>query len=494
MFLENGLPQIRSKFHHGQDWPGREAISRLHQKADGLFVYASTACRFLDDPWGDSRLEAMFKDKADGEAPQQNLDGIYSNILAYSLRGRPQREKLVIWELCRKILGSIVTLLVPVSIRTLAELSSTSRTEVERILGTLHSIVEMPTDHDGPVGIVHLSFRDFLTDQERCELSPEFWVDASRAHQDLVMRCLDIMEAYLHQDMCNLRMPGSQVEELSQDEARANIPLHLQYACRFWIDHLAPCASRRPREVGFVDGGRIHRFLLQNLLYWLETLSLLGASTASVLSVNRLEQLVDVSTYFDAWGFEFNSLQAHENPALAALLHDARRFLLKYREMVESTPLQLYVEALMFAPNKSIIRECFLYLLPPWIVKLPQVEDSWNAEIMAIEPHKKLECLQVVFSPAGDSVLSLCDDDAVRLHDVSTGAERAVFRHDEGVHAISFHPEGTSALIALHYGEVLLQDLVTGEHRSLHASHMTESCALAVSPDGGRLAVVSNNG
>ena len=309
-FLEHELPQIRTKYRHRDDWPGSETIARLHQKADGLFVYASTACRFLDDPWSDSRLEAIFEDDVDGEAPQQSLDAIYARILTYSLRSRPQRERQVILDMCRRILGSIVSLFVPASITTLAQLTSTSTLEAERVLSPLHSIVEMPSDHEGPVGIVHLSFRDFLLNQERCERSPEFWVDAPRAHQDLLARCLDIMEENLHQDMCDLRMPGSHVEDLSQDVIRGYIPLHLQYACRFWIDHLAHCETTRLSEVGLGDDGRIHRFLQKNLLFWLETLSLIGDLTASVLPIQRLEKLVSVtiSSFNVAQGFIPNNL------------------------------------------------------------------------------------------------------------------------------------------------------------------------------------------
>jgi hypothetical protein len=50
-FLRSRMSEIRSKntsLSLPHDWPGDAAISALHKRAAGLFVWASTACRFID--------------------------------------------------------------------------------------------------------------------------------------------------------------------------------------------------------------------------------------------------------------------------------------------------------------------------------------------------------------------------------------------------------------------------------------------------------------
>lgn len=62
-------------------------------------------------------------------------------------------------------------------------------------------------------------------------------------------------------------------------------------------------------------------------------------------------------------------------PVASEFLHDARRFVLKFRQIVESAPLQLYASGLVFAPRKSKIRDVFSRELPKWISKLPKTDE-----------------------------------------------------------------------------------------------------------------------
>src|SRR2546430_17338912 len=70
-----------------------------------------------------------------------------------------------------------------------------------------------------------------------------------------------------------------------------------------------------------------------------------------------------------------------------AMIHDAKRFILSYRSIIEEAPLQLYYSALIFSPKKSEIRRYFWDQTPCWVMSLPIVEEHWNSFLQALEGH-----------------------------------------------------------------------------------------------------------
>ncbi|KAL3431436.1 hypothetical protein BDV09DRAFT_150745 [Aspergillus tetrazonus] len=53
-----------------------------------------------------------------------------------------------------------------------------------------------------------------------------------------------------------------------------------------------------------------------------------------------------------------------KSPRLADFLHDAKRFILKNRQIADEAPLQIYCAGLVFTPRTAIIRELFQSELP----------------------------------------------------------------------------------------------------------------------------------
>jgi hypothetical protein len=76
---------------------------------------------------------------------------------------------------------------------------------------TLHRFINdvdlnMASDLDTPVRLLHLSFRDFLLDTRTkdAERSGKFWIDEKAAHQILTNWCLEVMRHNLRKNICNL--------------------------------------------------------------------------------------------------------------------------------------------------------------------------------------------------------------------------------------------------------------------------------------------------
>ncbi|OOQ86391.1 putative vegetative incompatibility WD repeat protein [Penicillium brasilianum] len=100
-------------------------------------------------------------------------------------------------------------------------------------------------------------------------------------------------------------------------------------------------------------------------------------------------------------------------------IHDAKRFILKNHWIVDRAPLQVYCAGLIFAPRTAIIYSKFTEELPAWIYRLPRVQETWSAEIQALEGHSG-PISSLTFSPDG-YLLASCSETSIQLWDATTG-------------------------------------------------------------------------
>ena len=107
-------------------------------------------------------------------------------------------------------------------------------------------------------------------------------------HQKLAKVCIQSLQSFLKEDICNLKMPGKARARVHAKDLDRYIPAHIQYACRHWASHLEQSKER------IRDGDQVHMFLKCHFLHWLEALSLIGRMAESVTMVAALQTLVEV--------------------------------------------------------------------------------------------------------------------------------------------------------------------------------------------------------
>jgi hypothetical protein len=313
IFFQHRLKEIRSASDAlPTDWPGREAISILVLKAHGLFIYAATVCRFVEqggEQWPpDDLLRLLLSDEStdnstqrDGdnmiitdESPTRDLDKMYSQILEHSYKGvKSLKDRQQVVSLFKQVVGTIVVLFNPLSAISIARLLGVDSKRIQMRLRHLHSVLEAPDSQSQPLRLLHPSFRDFLLDKERC--SDQFWVDEKKTHEALAGACIRLMSDKLRRDIYGLHLPGALVEEAESDQMGQCLPPELQYACRYWVRHL------QESQVLILDNGPVHAFLRERLLNWLEALSLMRKTSEGVLAVISLGGLVVVSDSPSEW-------------------------------------------------------------------------------------------------------------------------------------------------------------------------------------------------
>lgn len=309
-YLSHKLAEIAKKHDLPQECIDQASIQRLSKKADGLFIYAATACRFLDsedfpdEEARQERLDQIFRDPSETDdsnnddwgtdAPQHKVDEIYLKVLSF-----PDREKVSpktrtkTYDGMRMTLGFLAVLFVPIAASPLANLLPTLSVSLDQLLEKLHSIVGVPRNEKSPLDLVHLSFRDFILSQKRSK-QLKFRVNETEMHKEILNRSLKIMSSKLCQDICGLIMPGKAASEVPHSLIEEKIPQHLRYACRYWVDHLAKLDRDHQAEVGFLDGGKVHTFLQEFFLYWLEAMALIKETPTTILIMNQLQTLVSV--------------------------------------------------------------------------------------------------------------------------------------------------------------------------------------------------------
>jgi len=293
IFLEYDLKVIRSERSLDASWPGEGVIRHLVQAASGLFIWAATACRFIREGKRHAarRLDTILKGSGSTVTePEKHLDEIYTTVLNNSVSPEyTDEEKKESYRMLRQILGSIVILYSPLSAHSLHKLLQVPKEDIDQTLEDLHSVLDIPKNQTQSLRLHHPSFRDFLLSNTRCR-EPDLLVDEKQAHQTLVDSCLRILLTCLKKDICGANSPGTLATDVDSSQVDQCLPPDLQYACLYWIHHLQKSGAQ------LHDNDKVHKFLQEHLLYWLEALGWMGKVSEGIHAVTVLESIVAVSS------------------------------------------------------------------------------------------------------------------------------------------------------------------------------------------------------
>jgi hypothetical protein len=301
IFFEHSLAAIipnRPLLHERCD---EEVVQRLVKRADGLFIWAATACRFIKEggPHARRRLDMLTMQSALAatSSPERKLDEIYTSVLHNALREQWTAEETTHFcHLLSEVLGTITVMFLSLSAPWLAHLLSRSEVEVFDVLCDLHSILDIPVDRSQPIRPHHASVRDFLLSDQRCA-DARFRVDECQAHTRIARHCLQLMTKTLKKDICGINDPGVLVKDVGVELIDAYVPPSLRYACLYWGQHVQQSQHSPMLLVS------VHSFMHEHLLHWFEVLALIGKLTDGIETVALLCNLF-VSTPYQQAGSE----------------------------------------------------------------------------------------------------------------------------------------------------------------------------------------------
>jgi len=88
LFLAQNLRIVGKQQYLPANWPGPRVVARMTKRASGLFIWAATASRFIQQgrQFAERRLESIMKQNGDGPVgPEKHLDNIYLTVLRDAL-------------------------------------------------------------------------------------------------------------------------------------------------------------------------------------------------------------------------------------------------------------------------------------------------------------------------------------------------------------------------------------------------------------------------
>ena len=235
------------------DWPGPQVTEALAIKANGLFIWASTAVRYIAAGDVEGRLEKIVR----GEG-EMNLASLYTQILDVAF---PKASDETLREV-HAILTVIIVAKKVLDVGTVAGLLMMRPSTVERICNVLRSVLKSKKG----LSFRHQSFVDFLMGTAY----PALQITAGDGHQLLANQCLHVMKARLRFNICEISS-----SYLLNDQAlklipsiETHIPSQLQYASQYWADHLHDAFTSE-------ENMDLVRYVLKvQFLFWLEVVSL----------------------------------------------------------------------------------------------------------------------------------------------------------------------------------------------------------------------------
>ncbi|KAJ5948231.1 hypothetical protein N7466_001246 [Penicillium verhagenii] len=481
LFLEHKFSKICDDRGLPPTWPGEAALQVLLARTVPLFISAATLCRFIGDSSWDpnKRLMMILTDRF---AYVSKLESTYLPVLTQLLLGQDKWETQQLIEEFKNIVGVIIVVATPLSVDTISQLVDTPVSDITQRLDRLHSVLNVPKDKSIPVRLLHLSFRDFLSDQKtkESEASAKFWIDEREMHQLLASKCLKTMSKSLKRNICNLPTYGTARSEIDLHCKSRCIPQALRYACHYWEYHVMQSKGNKS-TIPESTVQAIYSFLTVHFLHWVEVMIILGLGSEVTKIVDRLQTILKVRFPICDFTHGYIYTNTSQDVPTSKFLKEAKQFLSANRQVCDTTPLQLYYSGLVFAPRMATMRKLFQKELPKWISRFPEVEENWSTHLQTFEGHTD-SVVSVAFSPSGQLLASCSDDETVNLWDSSTGMLQQSFKN--GSYSVAFSPD--RRLLASGSDEAIhIWDTATG---ILEKTLDGYSSSVVFSPDGRLLA------
>ncbi|KAF7970394.1 hypothetical protein HWV62_24266 [Athelia sp. TMB] len=232
----------------GTDWPGEEAIRELERLSGGLFIWIATICVYLRTVYNPrKKLRALLSHPSqESFTTDKKMDNLYTTVLA-ACGDWDDADFLDDYDI---VMGAIMAAKRPLSLTALQALhESIQYLSPQDLLKKFGSVLVGFRDPSEPIRILHLSFREFVTDRAaNVEGTRKFYISEASHSSRLAETCLK----FLNSELRNTAVISgigylSQPSELLGIPEISGVSERTLYCCEHWIDHLVDV--KEPRKI-----------------------------------------------------------------------------------------------------------------------------------------------------------------------------------------------------------------------------------------------------
>ncbi|KAG6901992.1 hypothetical protein C0995_005792 [Termitomyces sp. Mi166 len=236
-YMERRLTQIAKRYRlSSTTWPEDERLERLVERASGLFIWAVTACKYIDMRLRLDGTEALYTvlDRFDSGA-MTNMNTLYRTILE-ELYPEGYKDEWTL-EKFRRLVGAILVLREPMNIRDLRALLDLRETrnsapvDVRAFVDHLRTLLVADLDDvtENTIPRVHKSFFDFITSAGG-HIPDCFRVDVVASNAEMVLLCLRHL-TLVYSDTYDTHYASKE-----SDLKTFSVPV--RYSLRFGLSHM----------------------------------------------------------------------------------------------------------------------------------------------------------------------------------------------------------------------------------------------------------------
>ncbi|KAJ3031301.1 hypothetical protein HDV00_008391 [Rhizophlyctis rosea] len=345
-----------------------ERAHALVERSHGLFIWLYLACEEIRRAVDGTKAYGFLVSGERVGSADRMMDQMYTRTLGRAFDGVDHYDDEGWLEAFRRILGAIITVRVPLDGVALADLLECSEDTVINVLSRINSLLYIADDQ---IRVVHKSFADFLVNPKRCT-DPRFFVVHFHRDDALAAGCFRLLNTQLRANMC-----GMEVSQLNQEVADlnhriiVNIPKSVQYAARFWIDHLL-CSTSTEALLPHLD-----HLLNEQLLNWLEVVSVLSIVDAIMFAMPKLV----------VWA---KSVMVGDSRT-TQLIHDVSRFIQEFTTVISLSAAHIRQSAAPFCPTETVLFQTYESDLS---VAVQQGDRNWSSCVQTLEGDPE-RCFQI---------------------------------------------------------------------------------------------------
>ncbi|KAH0579473.1 hypothetical protein H2248_002332 [Termitomyces sp. 'cryptogamus'] len=493
MYLKNKLPALQNEIE----------LVTLMQQANGLFIYASTAVKYISPRRGltSNDQKKRMKQLLDSSLSHQThhpvkatlqIDMLYSQILSEAFeklsKDEIQARLVILWNLlcAEERISPIVA----------ARLSGSDDEKdmeecAEYLIESLHAVLYAK---EGKVFWYHASFPDFIFKaecfKETGHVVSSLFCSMEKHHSFLGHQCFQIMKSELCFNICS--HPSSflldnEVPELVNED---KISQTLKYCCVYWSSHWSTCLAQAQgmhNEINILYDD-LQDFLLLKILFWIEAMNLLQCGQRCNYMLHEVKKCIDMTS---------------PNTLTRVCINNDKQQNSLINNITEVSNFAMY-----FLNSPACLSTPHLYIsvLPTWhhsaisqkwkeqFSSVPAIKGSRGQTGLISEIEQKAEVMSVAFSPDGTHIVSGSWDKTICVWDSSTRAKvLQLTGHTSGVYSVAFSPDGTHIVSGSWDKTICVWDSSNGAELLQLTGHTNAVSSVAFSPDGTHIVSGSND-